>query len=114
MGDAMDEEKERRQQLAGVRAAPPAAALSSAPALAAAAHCSRQGLSSFMYCPPICQVRKEAREAIARERDQQIAMMIARWGLRGRRLAGALLIMCLLSLSMCLSGSGSPHFRPLA
>ncbi|KAL4424642.1 hypothetical protein ABPG77_002260 [Micractinium sp. CCAP 211/92] len=39
MGDAMDEEKERRQQLAGVR--------------------------------------KEAREAIARERDQQIAMMIA-------------------------------------
>jgi hypothetical protein len=41
MGDALDEEKERRQQLAGVR--------------------------------------REARAAVARERDQQVALMIARW-----------------------------------
>lgn len=40
MGDALDEEKERRQQLAGVR--------------------------------------REARAAVARERDQQVALMIAR------------------------------------
>lgn len=77
MGDAMDEEKERRQQLAGVSAAgchgccaawggppPPLPHPAKAPT-------PRQLL-------PPAQVRKEAREAIARERDQQIAMMIAR------------------------------------
>lgn len=91
MGDALDEEKERRQQLAGVSAegwapamlpacrhaaAAPAAPSSAPPPRPAT---SRAGPSPAPPTPHHSpQVRKEAREAVARERDQQIALMIAK------------------------------------
>ena len=97
MGDAMDEEKERKQQLAGVRHCGGSRLLS------CRRWCGWQGRGRLRALPnPPCwhrvllpqlhackqhslaatlpgrQVRKEARAAIQRERDQQIALMIAK------------------------------------
>lgn len=93
MGDALDEEKERRQQMAGVSLGSEGPRSSLA---LAAVHCCGKGAlpkcmhPTHMKCsrsflhplkpryrgPP--QVRKEARAAIQRERDQQIALMVAK------------------------------------
>lgn len=98
MGDALDEEKERRQQLAGVsathasrrrccllRARAAAGALLAWQGWLALQSTAPQAILELTRLPLPCypsltppQVRKEAREAIARERDQQIALMIAK------------------------------------
>ncbi len=87
MGDALDEEKERRQQLAGVSWQ---SAVSSHPSFGLGKHvCLLMSFPSLLLpsvlpiatTPPSFrpwQVRKEARVAIAKERDQQIAVMIAK------------------------------------
>jgi len=96
MGDALDEEKERRQQLAGVRPclrlccrwcsfhcwfhhcchlADACCGVEGYAALAAALCCphfAHMPPLSLCRCVPSLQVRKQAREAIARERDQRL------------------------------------------
>ena len=95
MGDAMDEEKERRQQLAGVSCSGadavgmhvhllcigrfvPRAAGHSPDATQLHAQATNCTLPLSISLPFSLQVRKEARAAIQRERDQQIALMIAK------------------------------------